>query len=109
TDSGFAEAAADALFATLVQLDKGLGGKLLKSPVHLVGFNRGAVVNTEIAQRLGTYFPGTVPDLQVTTLDPHDTAQGSLDIPLADYLKLLATRPDGLALIGQLLTAAKAG
>ena len=61
-DSGFSEAAADAFFASLVQLDQALGGsnqfgndgnfvsqgKLLSSPLHFIGFSRGTVVNSEI-------------------------------------------------------------
>lgn len=64
-NAGYAEAAADALFASLVQLDLsnersvGLGGvlydqagKLIRnqgavfnSPLHFIGFSRGTVVN----------------------------------------------------------------
>jgi DNA/RNA endonuclease G (NUC1) len=58
-------------------------GALFNSTLHFIGFGNGAVVNTEIVQRLGTYFPGAggvlqadkepgknVRDLQVTTIDP---------------------------------------
>ncbi len=102
-DSGFSEAAADAIFASLVQLDQLLTdedgeneededsdakqGPLLNSPLHLVGFSRGTVVNSEIVQRLGTYFPeaGGKPgtgqrDLQMTILDPHDFDQPGLSL-----------------------------
>jgi DNA/RNA endonuclease G (NUC1) len=97
-NSGFAEAAADSLFASLVQLDLEKGGsvgspiglydstgKLIRtqgsvfnSPLHFIGFGQGAVVNSEILQRLGTFFPlagGTSKenrDLQMTTVDPYD-------------------------------------
>ena len=96
-DSGFAEAAADAFFASMVQLDQKLGGTagfdpntgnfnsttgaIFNSPLHFIGFSRGAVVNSEIIQRLGTYFPSAggmpsgVRDLQMTTIDPHDFEQ----------------------------------
>jgi len=98
-DSGFTEAAADAFFTSLVQLDQALGGDtgfnnqgrfvrnqgaVLNSPLHFIGFSRGAVVNSEIIQRLGVYFPnagGTDKDnrdLQMTTIDPHDFDQPSL-------------------------------
>jgi len=122
-DSGFAEAAADALFTALVSLDLQLGGKstpkmgkegeldelgvpkvtlgpIFTSPIHLIGFSRGASVNSEIAQRLIVFREAhppeedatnpeeqgsnpdddatepkkkaKFPDLQMTTLDPHD-------------------------------------
>ncbi|MCT7953198.1 DNA/RNA non-specific endonuclease [Ancylothrix sp. C2] len=82
-DSGFTEGAADAFYASLVQLDQALGGTvgernaagelvrlydsrgklirssgpLLTSPMHFIGFSRGTVVNSEIVQRLLTAFP----------------------------------------------------
>ncbi|WP_460202278.1 DNA/RNA non-specific endonuclease [Scytonema sp. NUACC21] len=103
-NSGFSEAAADSLFASLVQLDQQQGGSVgqrdtkgnlvklyypngnlirnqgsvFNSPLHFIGFGQGAVVNSEIIQRLGTFFPnagGTSKenrDLQMTTVDPHD-------------------------------------
>ncbi|MEM6526258.1 MAG: DNA/RNA non-specific endonuclease, partial [Bacteroidota bacterium] len=81
--SGFTEGAADAIFASMVQLDQALGGdvgekdssgKLVRlyddegdlirkhgdifnSALHFIGFSRGTVVTSEIIQRLGTYFP----------------------------------------------------
>jgi hypothetical protein len=128
------------LFASLVQIDQDLGGNatfdrqgrfvrtqgaLLDSPLHFIGFSRGSVVNSEIIQRLGVYFPeagGVVRDsegkvlrgdLQMTTIDPHDFAQPSLrsfsdflepkvqvwsNVTFADnYYQTLAD-PDGLTL-----------
>ena len=108
-DSGFSEAAADSIFSSLVQLDQWLGGSvgslnptaglydangdlirnqgaLFNSPLHFIGFSRGTIVNSEMIQRLGTFFPnagGTDADnrdLQMTTLDPHDFNQPSLDV-----------------------------
>ena len=106
-DTGFSEAAADAFFTSLVELDQALEGGveyndqgylvrnqglLLDSPLHFVGFSRGTIVNSEIIQRLGTYFPeaggvekdedGNVisGDLQMTTLDPHDFDQPNLGL-----------------------------
>ncbi len=90
--SGFAEAAADNFFAALVSLNQSYTGNikdaLLESPLHFIGHGRGAVVNSEVIQRLGTYFPhaGGVyrdpdtkkvlrGDLQMTTIDVHDFAQ----------------------------------
>jgi DNA/RNA non-specific endonuclease len=116
-DAGFSEAAADSLFASIVKLDQSLGGSvgehdasnnltqlydnqgdlirnqglLLNSDLHFIGFSRGTVVNSEIIQRLGTYFPhaggvyrdanGKVikGDLQMTTIDPHDFKQDNLN------------------------------
>ena len=82
TESGFTEAAADALFASLVMLNDADGGAIFGSDIHLIGFSRGAVVNDELAQRLGWYEPqvGTATDLQMTTIDPHDFDQPSLNI-----------------------------
>jgi DNA/RNA endonuclease G (NUC1) len=103
-DSGFTEAAADTFFASLVQLDQSLGGDakfdsqgnfvrsqgaIFNSPLHFVGFSRGTVVNSEIIQRVGTYFPlaggkenSLFRDLQMTTLDPHDFDQPSFSVKL---------------------------
>jgi hypothetical protein len=74
---GFAEAAADAMFASLVQLDRELAGRVfgdlssgLVDPAHFhfIGHGQGAVVNSEIIQRLGIYRP-RVAGIQMTTLD----------------------------------------
>jgi DNA/RNA endonuclease G (NUC1) len=112
-DSGFTEAAADAFYASLLQLDLALGGgigeidpqgrqlfydsqgklirkqgDLFNSPLHFIGFSRGTVVNSELVQRLLTAFPnagGTNEinrDVQVTTIDPHDFDQESLELPV---------------------------
>ncbi|MCC3428505.1 MAG: hypothetical protein JGK12_32545, partial [Microcoleus sp. PH2017_01_SCD_O_A] len=116
-DVGFSEGAADALFASMVQLDLALGGgvgeyegnqlkrlydsqgklirqqgDLFNSPMHFMGFSRGTVVNSEILQRLGTFFPqagGTSManrDLQMTTIDPHDFYQPSLNLQLPNFI-----------------------
>lgn len=48
---------------------------MFNSPLHFIGFGQGAVVNTEIVQRLGTYFPNAGGfdaenrDLHFTTVD----------------------------------------
>jgi hypothetical protein len=54
---------------------------LFNSSLHFIGFGRGSVVNSEIIQRLGTFFPETqeryanfFPDLHMTTIDPNDSA-----------------------------------
>lgn len=116
-DVGFSEGAADALFASMVQLDLALGGKvgeyegnqlkrlydsqgklirtqgeLFNSPMHFMGFSRGTVVNSEIVQRLGTFFPQAGGksmadrDLQMTTIDPHDFYQPSLNLRLPGFI-----------------------
>ncbi|WP_293128543.1 DNA/RNA non-specific endonuclease [Microcoleus sp. bin38.metabat.b11b12b14.051] len=101
-DSGFTEGAADAFFTSLVLLDGMLKNKtntptdkqgpVLNSPLHFVGFSRGTVVNSEIIQRLGTYFPNAggsrkndTRDLQMTTLDPHDFNQPSLNVVTKNF------------------------
>ena len=80
-DGGFAEAAADAMFASIMALDEQAGGALLGSPMHFIGHSRGASVNSEIIQRLGWYRPD-VQAIHMTTLDPHDFDQPSLNVPL---------------------------
>lgn len=127
-DSGFTEGAADDLFAAMVRLDQFLGGgvgkldangqtriyddkgqlirtqgDIFNSPLHFIGHSRGTVVNSEIIQRVGTYFPYAggkideygkpvvgddgkpVRDLQMTTLDPHDFNQPSLAANFKDF------------------------
>ncbi|MEG4964369.1 DNA/RNA non-specific endonuclease, partial [Microcoleus sp. K4-C2] len=94
-DSGFSEGVADAFFTSLVQLDQlfidenspAKQGAIFNSPLHFVGFSRGTIVNSEIIQRLGTYFPeaggkenSDIRDLQMTTLDPHDFDQPGLNV-----------------------------
>ena len=97
-NSGTAEAVADSVFASLLEFDDDYfggefsnsgniyddrgnliytPGSLLNSPFHFISFGAGAVVNTEIIQRIGTAFPktetqfaNTFPDLQMTTIDP---------------------------------------
>jgi len=64
--AGFSEAAAEALVAALLQ---GSPEKVNLDHLHLIGHSRGAVVNSEVAERLIAI--GFTPE-QVTTLDPHD-------------------------------------
>ncbi len=80
SDTGFAEAAADAFFASLAHLDRQTSNKLLDGPMHFIGHERGAVVNSEIVQRIGHVYTDSAPRIHMTTLDPHDQAQGSLAI-----------------------------
>jgi hypothetical protein len=78
---GFAEAAADALYAALRDPELPAGFEsldLLSGDVHFIGHSRGAVVNSDCVERLAAA------DLrvdQVTTLDPHPV-DGTLDFPL---------------------------
>ncbi|MDH5639643.1 MAG: putative Ig domain-containing protein, partial [Nitrospira sp.] len=88
-DSGFSEAAGDALFASLVSLDKTLRanpndvnsiGRIFNSPLHFIAHSRGTIVTSELLQRLGEYEnrvlshqSGYRPlDIHLTTLDVHD-------------------------------------
>jgi len=78
---GFAEAAADALYAALrdPQLAGNFAGlDLLAGDVHFIGHSRGAVVNSDCVERLAV--AGIAVD-QVTSLDPHPV-DGTLDNPL---------------------------
>jgi VCBS repeat-containing protein/YD repeat-containing protein len=85
SDSGFSEAAADAIYASLADLDAKSGGNLFASPLQFIGHSRGTVVNSEIVQRMGVLNP-TVKNIQMTTLDPHDQKQDSLNVPIATVL-----------------------
>jgi len=78
---GYAEAAADALYAALrdPQLPAAFADHSLLAPaVHFIGHSRGAVVNSDCAERLAA--AGISVD-HVTTLDPHPV-DGTLDYPL---------------------------
>lgn len=76
-DSGFSEAAADSIFAGLMQLNKQEQNKIFSSPLHLIGHSLGTIVNSEILQRLGTYRPD-IRNIHVTNLDIHDFSQPNL-------------------------------
>jgi hypothetical protein len=78
---GFAEAAADALYAALRDprfAGNFVGVDLLAGDVHFIGHSRGAVVNSDCVERLAV--AGIAVD-QVTSLDPHPV-DGTLDNPL---------------------------
>lgn len=69
--TGFSEAAAEALVASLV-LGSGADPRLVElDHLHLIGHSRGAVVVSETAERL--IAAGLPAPEQVTSLDPHDT------------------------------------
>jgi len=115
-NAGVAEAAADGLFASLAKLDLDYGGRVggsnglydsngdlirehgavFNAPLHFIGFGQGAVVNAEIIQRLGTYFPDAgglqgsgERDLMMTTVDPFEynpETVPQLDNPFARML-----------------------
>ncbi|MGX9354809.1 putative Ig domain-containing protein [Roseobacteraceae bacterium S113] len=91
SDAGFSEAAADAFFASIVQLNEDTGKDLFKSPLHFIGHSRGASVNSEIIQRLGANFKkgaaGSPVDIHMTTLDPHDFKQDSLKVDAETIIK----------------------
>ncbi|HEV6968357.1 Ig-like domain-containing protein [Roseateles sp.] len=105
SDSGFAEATADAIYASLLQADQSAGGKILSGNIHLIGHSRGTVVNSELAQRIlwgvDKYKLAPPSDLQMTTLDPHDFNQPSL-MQDETISKLLVNLDQGA--IGSLLT-----
>ncbi len=90
SDSGFAEAAAEALYTSLKDLDNKTGGALFGSKLHFIGHSRGTVVNSEIVQRLGAWDPG-VTDIHMTTLDPHDFKQDALKVPIGSILGTIET------------------
>nr|WP_322865701.1 CARDB domain-containing protein [Aquicoccus sp. G2-2]MEA1112959.1 CARDB domain-containing protein [Aquicoccus sp. G2-2] len=74
-DTGFAEAAADAFFAEIVDLDNRVGG-VLSAPLHFIAEGRGTAVNTEIVQRLLSLIgEDKLGPIQVTTIDPLAGAQ----------------------------------
>ena len=85
---GYAEAAADALYAALRDpiLPVAFASvDLLADPVHLIGHSRGTVVTSDCVERLAS--AGIAID-QVTFLDPHPV-NGTLDHPvlsLPDWL-----------------------
>jgi YVTN family beta-propeller protein/YD repeat-containing protein len=116
TDSGFAEAAGDALFASLVEFNKLLGSnQLFGSPLHFIGDGRGAVVNDQALRRMDAYFP-SVTNIQMTTLDPHDQTgkdkQSSLDLPIKkviDGLNKVLGLLGKVPYIGQVVTAISKG
>ncbi|MDX1785187.1 MAG: hypothetical protein R3210_03590, partial [Roseovarius sp.] len=85
-DTGFAEAAADAFYADIVDLDKSELNGLLTSPLHFIGQDRGAAVNSEIIQRLlALEGPDNLGEIHATTIDP-GSVQPQMRVPLADFL-----------------------
>ncbi|MBU8934907.1 MAG: FG-GAP repeat protein [candidate division Zixibacteria bacterium] len=84
---GLAEAAADVLFACLID---GVDNFLTEpywslEQLHFIGHSRGAVINSEVIQRLGYYQnKGELPvfvdeDIHMTTLDPHPADDDDFD------------------------------
>ncbi|MCA9184291.1 MAG: Ig-like domain-containing protein, partial [Planctomycetales bacterium] len=90
SDSGFSEAAADAMFASLADLNRRSGSALFGANLHFIGHSRGTVVNSEIIQRIGRWYPD-VNGIHMTTLDPHDFKQDSLDVPVGDTVNWFKT------------------
>ena len=71
--SGWLQAAADNLFASLLNppSELGLAGDaLLRRPLHFIGHSRGAVLNSLVVNQIGRYDPSLTVD-QFTSLDPH--------------------------------------
>ncbi|MDO8508554.1 MAG: DNRLRE domain-containing protein [Nanoarchaeota archaeon] len=72
--TGWLEAAADNLFASLLIRPNGwVGDSIIHKPLHFIGHSRGAVLNSLVVKRLGYYFSKIIVD-QVTTLDPHPSS-----------------------------------
>jgi len=72
-ENGWLEAAADTLFARLVNgpINLGIGNVLASGKtIHFIGHSRGAVLNALTVSRIGFWFPEVTVD-HVTTLDPH--------------------------------------
>lgn len=85
-ESGEAESAADALFASLVSPDGSgepntkyisLANPAVSLPIHLIGHSRGCVVISELAQRLGV---NGIKVNYFTSLDPHDFDEEDVSI-----------------------------
>ncbi|MFN4173125.1 MAG: hypothetical protein ACK4GW_15350, partial [Pseudorhodobacter sp.] len=100
-DSGFAEAAADGMFAALAALHIQTGEKVFGADMHFIGHGRGAVVNSEIVQRMFHHFPITkgTPDIHFTTLDPVDHANPQLRLPIAGFLGNLSSAANAASFI----------
>lgn len=81
--TGFAEAAADAFFASLIRLQRANPYDHLLSRIHFIGHSRGCIVASEMIERFGalsrdgtdTNILGFPIDTQIdaTYLDPHST------------------------------------
>ncbi|WP_415233568.1 Ig-like domain-containing protein, partial [Pseudorhodobacter sp.] len=98
-EGGFAEAAADAFYADIVKLEDLVPG-LLKSPLHFIGQDRGAAVNSEIIQRLLVkYGAEDLGKIHVTTIDPMMTKQPQMVVDVDGYLDL----------VGKMATLTKVG
>ena len=73
--AGFSEAAAEAFFAGLIAWSEADNPLVDLSQLHLIGHSRGAIVNSEIAERLiASGYPAPI---QVTSLDPHDAGEAN--------------------------------
>ncbi len=88
-ENGWLDAAADHLFASLLQSNDNLSGDFNDTSfrdlacndplactelnVHFIGHSRGAVLNSQVTSRFAEHFPETTIQ-QVTALDPHPAA-----------------------------------
>ncbi len=117
-DTGFAEAAGEALFAALLRLDRELSGALFRSNMHVIGQDRGAVVNSEMLQRMTSMLnapggparagmPSLPPDLHVTTLNPSD-GDKVMNLPVAETIKFIGEVAKGLSIAAVLVNPAVA-
>ena len=90
--SGWAEAAGDALFSTLIRL--GLvdpSSPLDQPPLHLLGHSFGSGVISETVERLATF---EIPVQHLTYLDPHDFDQDLVAFDGSQQISELGA-PDG--------------
>ncbi len=117
-DTGFAEAAGEALFAALLRLDRELVGAIFQSNMHVIGQDRGAVVNSEMLQRMTSMLnapggparagmPSLPPDLHVTTLNPSD-GEKVMNLPVAETIKFVGEVAKGLSIAAVLVNPAVA-
>ena len=93
SDAGFAEAAAESMYASLADLNLKTTGALFGSPLHFIGHSRGTSVNSEIIQRMALLNP-TITGIHMTTLDAHEFKQDSLKVPLGTLISSIKTAAD---------------
>jgi hypothetical protein len=89
---GWSEGAAEALFAAMAELWGGIE-ELSAVSLHFIGHSRGAVVNSEVVERLGA--SGVAVD-HITNLDPHDFDEAGIPFD-GSYRDWELGRPQGSA------------
>ncbi|MCB1491104.1 MAG: cadherin-like domain-containing protein, partial [Rhodobiaceae bacterium] len=89
-DSGFSEAAADGIYASLVKLFESNTGLSFAKPIHFIGEGRGVVVNSEIAERILARHGSATTDIHFTSIDPADQAQPQLNLPWTGFAGMIS-------------------